>query len=150
MYKKSWKKQKHDADQKIGVHSIYVVYKLYHKNVIAQGTSNNLQSSKICVWTDTSIRANFNVTKSKEIKEIIIHIGISVAHMEENTFKINWIEFSFKRNNYIFKLLVQISLKVKYHFRKKKPSHIILCLVHFIFMQSKTCFFFVPLYEKSL
>lgn len=149
MYKKSWKKQKHDADQKIGVHSIYVVYKLYHKNVIAQGTSNNLQSSKICVCTDTSIRANFNVTKSKEIKEIIIHIGISVAHMEENTFKINWIEFSFKRNNYIFKSLVQISLKVKYYFRKK-PSHIILCLVHCIFMQSKTCFFFVPLYEKSL
>lgn len=124
------------------MHSIYVVYKLYHKNVIAQGTSNNLQSSKICVWTDTSIRANFNVTKSKEI---IIHIRISVAHMEENTFKINWIEFSFKRNNYIFKLLVQISLKVKYHFRKKKPSHIILCLVHFIFMQSKTCFFCSPL-----
>lgn len=121
------------------MHSIYVVYKLYHKNVIAQGTPNNLQSSKICVWTDTSIRANFNVTKSKEI---IIHIRISVAHMEENTFKINWIEFSFKRNNYIFKLLVQISLKVKYHFRKKKPSHIILCLVHCIFMQSKTCFFF--------
>lgn len=135
-------KKKHDTDQKIGVHSIYVVYKLYHKNVIAQGTSNNLQSSKICVWTDTSIRANFNVTKSNEI---IIHIRISVAHMEENTFKINWIEFSFKRNNYIFKLLVQISLKVKYHFRKKNPSHIILCLVHFIFMQSKTCFFCSPL-----
>lgn len=127
MYKKSWKKQKHDADQKIGVHSIYVVYKLYHKNVIAQGTSNNLQSSKICVWTDTSIRANFNVTKSKEIKEIIIHIGISVAHMEENTFKINWIEFSFKRNNYIFKSSVQISLKVKYYFRKKKPA-ILFCV----------------------
>lgn len=124
------------------MHSIYVVYKLYHRNVIAQGTPNNLQSSKICVWTDTSIRANFNVTKSKEI---IIHKRIFVAHMEENTFKINWIEFSFKRNNYIFKLLVQISLKVKYHFRKKKPSHIILCLVHFIFMQSKTCFFCSPL-----
>lgn len=128
MYKKSWKKQKHEADQKIGVHSIYVVYKLYHKNVIAQGTSNNLQSSKICVWTDTSIRANFNVTKSKEI---IIHIRISVAHMEKNTFKINWIEFSFKRNNYIFKSLVQISLKVKYYFRKKtQPYYFVFGSLH--------------------
>lgn len=146
MYKKSWKKQKHDADQKIGVHSIYVVYKLYHKNVIAQGTSNNLQSSKICVWTDTSIRANFNVTKSKEI---IIHIRISVAHMEENTFKINWIEFSFKRNNYIFKLLVQISLKVKYHFRKKTPA-ILFCVWFISYSCSLRHVFFVPLYEKSL
>lgn len=140
------KKQKHDADQKIGVHSIYVVYKLYHKNVIAQGTSNNLQSSKICVWTDTSIRANFNVTKSKEI---IIHIRISVAHMEENTFKINWIEFSFKRNNYIFKSLVQISLKVKYHFRKKNPA-ILFCVWFTSYSCSLRHVFFVPLYEKSL
>lgn len=128
------------------MHSIYVVYKLYHKNVIAQGTPNNLQSSKICVWTDTSIRANFNVTKSKEI---IIHIRISVAHMEENTFKINWIEFSFKRNNYIFKLLVQISLKVKYHFRKKNPA-----ILFSVWFTSYSCslrhVFFVPLYEKSL
>lgn len=128
------------------MHSIYVVYKLYHKNVIAQGTSNNLQSSKICVWTDTSIRANFNVTKSKEI---IIHIRISVAHMEENTFKINWIEFSFKRNNYIFKLLVQISLKVKYHFRKKTPA-ILFCVWFTSYSCSLRHVFFVPLYEKSL
>lgn len=78
-----------------------------------------------------SIRANFNVTKSKEIKEIIIHIGISVAHMEENTFKINWIEFSFKRNNYIFKSLVQISLKVKYYFRKKpQPYYFVFGSLH--------------------
>lgn len=49
--------------KRIGVHS--KVYELNHENVIAPGTPNNLQSSKICVWTDTSIRANFNVTKSK-------------------------------------------------------------------------------------
>lgn len=128
------------------MHSIYVVYKLYHRNVIAQGTPNNLQSSKICVWTDTSIRANFNVTKSKEI---IIHIRISVAHMEENTFKINWIEFSFKRNNYIFKLLVQISLKVKYHFRKKNPA-ILFCVWFTSYSCSLRHVFFVPLYMKNL
>lgn len=64
------------------MHSI--VYKLNHENVIAPGTPNNLQSSKICVWTDTSIRANFNVTKSKEI---INHIGISVAHLAKKKTK---------------------------------------------------------------
>lgn len=45
---------------------------------------------------DIFIRVNFNVIKLKEIKEIIIYIGISVVYMEENIFKINWIEFSFK------------------------------------------------------
>lgn len=50
--------------KRIGVHS--KVNELNHENVIAPGTPNNLQSSKICVWTDTSIRAIFNVTlKSK-------------------------------------------------------------------------------------
>lgn len=45
---------------------------------------------------DIFIRVNFNVIKLKEIKEIIIYIGIFVVYMEENIFKINWIEFSFK------------------------------------------------------